>query len=1347
MKRTRRTILAPPVAALLALCAVAILAGDEEKQEEPTAILGGEERARASVSTDKPIYRPGGTVWGRAVLADAFTAAPVQGSLSATWSVRSPKGDVVFKGVTAFSRGVAPFQWEIPDALAGGEYTLQVDFPRHGYPPAVRTFDIRSYRAPRFRTQIRFLRKGYGPGETVTATCTAERAEGGVPDGASVTALARLDGREIARQETSIDAKGTCTVRFDLPETIQDGEGTLAFLIRDGGVQETAVKTLPVLLNRVRLSFHPEGGDLVAGLPARVFFEARNHRGKPADVAGRILGPGGETTASFSSEHEGRGRFRFTPESDVIYTAVLDEPAGNTQRFPLPAVKDEGCTLRAGSKVYAGKGAFWFFIASTKTMKARLALFRLEKEIASREVELAAGEEKAVALFPTGPAVGVVRATLFDGDGLPRAERLVFARPREGIDVTVKVDPATASPGSTVEVEIRTRNGDGDPVPATVCLAVTDDAVLEKIETREQAPRLPAQILLESDVKELEDARVYLDGSVEGDSALDLLLGTQGWRRFVYFDLEDFLEKGADEARRAVAHRKKPRVRRLELMDKGAPGGAAGADVEGEAPREEAAVDGVPEAAVAPDEAKDADDAKEEAEEARLEEAGKKRKEPAARPALERRRRGFADELRVARYTRQYAHKARPGRKPGERVDFAETLFWDAGLRTDENGRATFTFDLSDSVTTFRVLADAISDEGSLDTADALIVSRKAFYLEPKLPLEITAGDVVEAPVALFNGTDGDLQATLEAAIGEGLVLEGAEPATTVPAGRSKRLYLTLVGGRHNGAVEVRLSGKAGAHVDGVTRTLPVAPAGFPVDQAFGGRLEGSARGRFTIPASVSPGSRVARAAVYPSPLATLTEALKGLLREPHGCFEQTSSATYPNVMVMNYFASHRVSDPALVDRTRGLLERGYKRLVGYECKRKGYEWFGGDPGHEALTAYGLMEFSDMSGVFDVDAEMVQRTRRWLLERRDGEGGFKRNARALDSFGRAPKDVTDAYILWALLEAGETGLEGEVASIKKRALGAKDPYFLALAANILLLAEDGSAESILEKLGRMQAEDGSVPGAKTSITCSRGTGLDIETTSLAILAWLKSGKHAGRVEKASGWLFKRCRGGRFGSTQSTILALKAILGYDASRARPKAPGTVRLVVDGDVCASIAFDSRTSGPLAFPDFGDRLGPGEHTVAIVMEGGSPMPFAVDVRYHASTPANHPDCPVRLTTRLTEPETREGETLEALVRLESLSEEGLPMTVAIVGLPGGLEPRHDQLKEMVKAKVVDFYEVIGRDVVLYWRCLKPGAVREIPLSLTAAVPGVYTGPASRAYLYYADDQKHWVPGMKST
>ena len=74
-----------------------------------------------------------------------------------------------------------------------------------------------------------------------------------------------------------------------------------------------------------------------------------------------------------------------------------------------------------------------------------------------------------------------------------------------------------------------------------------------------------------------------------------------------------------------------------------------------------------------------------------------------------------------------------------------------------------------------------------------------------------------------------------------------------------------------------------------------------------------------------------------------------------------------------------------------------------------------------------------------------------------------------------------------------------------------------------------------------------------------------------------------------------------------------------------------------------------------------------------------------------------------------------------------------------------RHDQLKELVGADRISSYEVIGREVILYWRALKANETRRIPISLTAAVPGSFTGPASRAYLYYTDEQKQWAGGQQ--
>ena len=133
-------------------------------------------------------------------------------------------------------------------------------------------------------------------------------------------------------------------------------------------------------------------------------------------------------------------------------------------------------------------------------------------------------------------------ATVWDEAGkTPLAERLVFRKPAQPIKIDVKADKSSYMPGEPVKLTVTTTDDQGKPVSAVVGLTVTDDSVLEMIEKREQAPRLPVMVLLEPDVKELADAHVYLDTEPQGAAGGDLLLGTQGWRRFAFVKPEDFV--------------------------------------------------------------------------------------------------------------------------------------------------------------------------------------------------------------------------------------------------------------------------------------------------------------------------------------------------------------------------------------------------------------------------------------------------------------------------------------------------------------------------------------------------------------------------------------------------------------------------------------------------------------------------------------------------------------------------------------------------------------------------------------------------------------------------------------
>lgn len=345
--------------------------------------------------------------------------------------------------------------------------------------------------------------------------------------------------------------------------------------------------------------------------------------------------------------------------------------------------------------------------------------------------------------------------------------------------------------------------------------------------------------------------------------------------------------------------------------------------------------------------------------------------------------------------------------------------------------------------------------------------------------------------------------------------------------------------------------------------------------------------------------------------------------------------------------------------------------------------------------------------------------------------------------------MTNLYITWTLLESGEKPetLKEEIAAARKIGAESKDSYLLALATNILYLAGDPpAARAAAESLRTHQDKDGSVQGAETTITRSGGESLAIETTSLSIIAWLRCGEqYAGAVENAMSWLFERCKSGRFGSTQSTILALKAINAYDAARARPKAPGSAQLLVDGKPFGrALSFDSGEQGALELPDFSAALTRGGHRVELVMTDGGDMPFIIAVEYNSPQPANSPDCPLTVATKLSHGEIPEGEPVDMAVTVEA-GQADVTMPLAIIGLPAGLEPRHERLKEMVAGGQMAAYEIKGRELVLYWRAIKAGEKFQLSIPLIANIPGSYTAPASRVYAYYLEEHKNWVAGEK--
>ena len=1328
-----------------------LAAGEPQKKLETVADthFQGVRSWRLYVQLDKPLYQPGETLWVRTTEVRTPTLAGEEGPYAQhgfTYEVVSPRGSVVLSKRVQGDKGVAFNDFELAPELEGGEYTLRVSSDL-GFQES-RTFVVNTYEAPRFKKTLEFLRKAHGPGDTAAATVEVKSATGEPFAGRELTGILTLDGQELPRVKVKTDAKGAAVVAVPLPATIERGDALLTVLVQDAGITESITRRVPIIVQRLKLSLFPEGGDLVAGLPSRVYFSAETLLDKPADIEGVLVDDRGQAWTRFTSFHNGLGRFSFTPAPGRSYSVEVTKPAGVKERFPLPLVKEQGCTLRTFDDFKGEAERVAVGVHCTEARSVVLASVLREQRVASATAKVEPGVETVVHLAHP-QRQGVARLTLFNEALEPLAERLVYRHWRQDLRIQVTPDKASYTPRGEVVLTVETKDAAGKPVAAELGMAVVDDTVLSFAD--DKTGHLLARTYLEPELPgKVEEPNFYFrQDEPKAPVALELLLGTRGWRRFEWQLVLNPRPPPLPTAAASVP---------MAPMAQAMPEGEMAPKQErrkGAGPPRPAPLRQVQKRAeampAAPPPPADKKVARADRAPARGRLEARKPMMAAEAPAerdFDDAAQGIAMDEAVAFQwapVRVFPVPDYPKNYSGPRTDFRETIYWNPSVKTDAQGRAQVRFPVSDAVTSFRVTTEGLA-AGLAGHQETVLSSKLPFFLDVKLPLEVSQGDRINLPLTLKNETQEKLSVSLTSSLGAGVTLlenpVASAQALEASAGRSFDFPVTV--GQQPGEVAVSFRAEAAGLSDEFKRTLRVVPLGFPRNESRSGTVGAKNAALAFNLQGATPGSVRARVTLYPTPLATVVSGLDSILQQPYGCFEQASSSNYPNVMVLSYLRERNLAEPELLGRASSLLDAGYKKLAPYETPTKGYEWFGGSPGHEALTAYGLMEFADMRAVYpEVDEGMVKRTAEWLLARRDGKGGFQRNAQALDSFGAASPEVTNAYIVWALTEAGRKDVAAELAAVTRQAQASTDPYVVALAAKAQLNVNPGSQEAraLVKQLVSLQQKDGRFHGTTHSITRSGGQSLDVETTALATLALVAAGGMPGPVRSAVEWMMSARQGpGGFGSTQATILALKALLAYDKASRQVEVGGTVVVRVNGKEVGRQRFDKGRQEPIVLEGFDSALKAGENSLELVLDGGE-LPYTVSVDYTTASPASSPEAPVTLTTTLAKEAVKMGETVRLTATVDNPKEAGLPMTLVRMGLPGGLTFQTWQLKELVEKKAVDFYETRPREVILYFRALPPKAHKELALDLVATVPGQYTGPASSAYLYYTAEHRAWA------
>ena len=92
----------------------------------------------------------------------------------------------------------------------------------------------------------------------------------------------------------------------------------------------------------------------------------------------------------------------------------------------------------------------------------------------------------------------------------------------------------------------------------------------------------------------------------------------------------------------------------------------------------------------------------------------------------------------------------------------------------------------------------------------------------------------------------------------------------------------------------------------------------------FNGRLETAVQHELNFPTASIPDAGKIFVRLYPGPLSQVNEGMDSILRMPGGCFEQTSSSTYPNVLALDHMKRTKKLTPEVHAKAEGFIANGY---------------------------------------------------------------------------------------------------------------------------------------------------------------------------------------------------------------------------------------------------------------------------------------------------------------------------------------------------------------------------------------------------------------------------------------
>jgi len=292
---------------------------------------------------------------------------------------------------------------------------------------------------------------------------------------------------------------------------------------------------------RPDVQFFPEGGSFVVDLPAKIAFKAIGPDGLGMAVKGVITDDAGAQVATFTSEHLGMGYFYLTPAERKTYSAKVSYPDGRQQMISLPKPAPEGISLTVDNdslpKAIVSIMANSVFFNNNKGKNLSLVISSgglitsVTCKLDSPVIKLDILKRKL--------RTGIATVTIFSPGNEPLCERLFFIQNYDALSLNFSTDKADYAQREKVNIKLNALNRKGGGATGHFSVSVVDESKAPDIGP--DAGNILSDLLLTSDLKGYVEQPGYYfsDTSASASKNLDLLLLTQGYRRFEWKQVLD----------------------------------------------------------------------------------------------------------------------------------------------------------------------------------------------------------------------------------------------------------------------------------------------------------------------------------------------------------------------------------------------------------------------------------------------------------------------------------------------------------------------------------------------------------------------------------------------------------------------------------------------------------------------------------------------------------------------------------------------------------------------------------------------------------------------------------------